>query len=219
MSRDFEWNQPPTAESVSRLVNFTDAVAGIALTLLVLPLLELEPPEHETIWEFMRANNGVLLAFALSFVITLMFWRRHHRMFDGLESFDAPLVALNGIWLFALVFLQFPTEVLGRVGGRGGIGTLYIGTLAVLTWLGVIIVIYLRRNPDLMPAERAVPKLAAIWTAITASYLTVAALVALVAPNGALWMLLGLVVLGWGESFQRRRAGEAAQAQQDAVAS
>ena len=41
MSRDFEWNQPPTAESVSRLVNFTDAVAGIALTLLVLPLLEL----------------------------------------------------------------------------------------------------------------------------------------------------------------------------------
>ena len=144
----------------------------------------------------MRANNGVLLAFALSFVITLMFWRRHHRMFDGLESFDAPLVALNGIWLFALVFLQFPTEVLGRVGGRGGIGTLYIGTLAVLTWLGVIIVIYLRRNPDLMPANapsqswppsgprsrRAIDSRGTGRTGRT---------------NGALWMLLGLVVLGW----------------------
>lgn len=206
MAKDFAWRQPPTEESVSRLVNFTDAVAGIAVTLLILPLLEIEPPEDgQTMWSVMSANSGLILAFLLSFVITLGYWRRHHRLMDGLQSFTPLLVAFNGAWLLALVFLQFPSEFLGRVGPEGGILTVYAGTLAAITWIGVVMAIYLRSKPDLLPPERRVEDVQIRWAAITGGYLTLTALVGLVAPEVGLWGLLGLIPLGWLESWQLAR--------------
>lgn len=212
MARDFEWSERPAPESVSRLLNFTDAIAGIAVTLLILPVLDIEPPaEGQSIWSVMGENRGILLAFLLSFVITLSYWRRHHRMLDGLESFTPRLVWLNGLWLLALVFLQFPTEVLGQNGPDGGTLTLYAAVLAVLAWVGMLMSIYVRKSEDLIPANRQVSPLQIKWTALTAAYLSLLAIGALFAPNLALWALLGLVPLGWLESWQlarRRRTAE-----------
>ncbi len=212
MARDLEWSERPTAESVSRLLNFTDAIAGIAVTLLILPVLDIEPPaEGQSIWSVMGDNSGILLAFLLSFVITLSYWRRHHRMLDGLESFTPRLVWLNGLWLLALVFLQFPTEVLGQIGAEGGTLTLYAAVLAVLAWVGMLMSIYVRKSEGLIPTNRQVSSLQIKWTALTAAYLSLLAIGALFAPNLALWALLGLVPLGWLESWQlarRRRNAE-----------
>lgn len=206
MAKDFAWRQPPTEESVSRLVNFTDAVAGIAVTLLILPLLEIEPPEQDqTIWTVLDQNWGLIFSFLLSFVITLGYWRRHHRLMDGLRSFSPLLVALNGAWLLALVFLQFPSEILGQVGPGGGVLTVYAGTLAVVTWVGVAMAMVLRAHPDIMPPERRVEDMQIRWAAITAGYLTLISLAGLVAPQPAIWGLLGLVPLGWLESWQMAR--------------
>jgi uncharacterized membrane protein len=173
---------------------------------LVLPLLEIEPPEEgQTIWEVMGGNRGTLLAFVLSFVITLSYWRRHHRMLDGLASFTPRLVWLNGLWLLALVFLQYPTEALGRSGPDGGTLTLYAAVLAVLAWLGVLMTLYLRRTPGLVPADRLISTRQIKWTAATAGYMSALAVFALFAPEAALWALLGLVLLGWIESWQLAR--------------
>ncbi len=206
MSRDFAWQRPPTAESVSRLVNFTDAVAGIAVTLLVLPMLDIEPPtDGESLWSVMGANSGIFLAFAISFAITLSFWRKHHRMLDGLQSFTPQLVWLNGFWLAALVFLQFPTEMLGQAGPEGGIMALYAATMAIISFLGIGMSLYLRGKPDLIPPERLVPVVQLKWALVSAVYVALLALLGLFAPQAALWGLIGLAPLGWLQSWSMGR--------------
>jgi uncharacterized membrane protein len=206
MSRDLEWRERPAAESVSRLVNFTDAVAAIAVTLLVLPMLDIEPPaDGESIWSVMGANSGIFLAFVLSFAITLSYWRRHHRFLDGLQTFTPMLVWINGLWLLALIFVQFPTEMIGRSGPQGGTATLYIGTLALVTWISIAMILYLKGVPGLIPVERQIPTVQVLWTSLTAAYLTAAALLGLFAPGAAMWALVGLAPLGWLESWQLAR--------------
>lgn len=210
MSRDFRWEHKPSPESVSRLLNFTDAVVGIAMTLLVLPVVDIEPPVgDETIWTVMSENRGTLLSFVLSFVITLMFWRRHHRILDGIEGFSRSLLVINGAWLLALVFLQFPTEMLGHSGSDGGIFTVYALTLAVLSWLGLAMVWEVRRTEGLVPRERQVTAFQAKWSIATALYLTVLAVMGLWWPQPALWLMLGLVVIGWVESWSLHRRRQA----------
>ena len=210
MSRDFRWTAPPTQESVSRLVNFTDAVVGIAATLLVLPLLDIdEPGPGSSIWHVMRERQGTILAFVLSFAITLVFWRRHHRIFDGLRSFTPALVALNLFWLGALVFLQYPTNALGNVGALYGVITLYDMTLGVLTALTLAILIYLRSRPDLMPRDRLVSTTQLVWGFVDGCYIVALGILGLWQPTAALWLMFGLLPLGWLErahlSIQKRR--------------
>lgn len=206
VSKDYLWQLPPTSESVSRLVNFTDAVVAIAITLLVLPLTEIEAPgPGESVWQVMRENSDTIWSFVLSFVITLAFWRRHHRMFDGLRSFDGPLLWLNGAWLLGIVFLQFPTNMLGHAGPDGGIITLYCLTLVTLALLNLLVWFYLRSHPALMPPERLVAGNQIVWGAATVVWLLLVAIVGIFAPESAMWLMLGLLALGWVELGIRRR--------------
>ncbi|MFI0431531.1 MAG: TMEM175 family protein [Candidatus Nanopelagicales bacterium] len=205
MSRDLTWDKPPTAESVSRLVNFSDAIVAIAVTLLVLPLVDLEPPTgDESLWDVMSENSGRFLAFGLSFVITLLYWRRHHRLFDGLQSFTPPLLALNGLWLILVVFLQFPTEMLGR-SEAPGTATVYLLTLAAITLAGLAIQGYLYRHRDLVEEGRLPRADQAVWAIATAVLLFVLAVVSIWWPSTALYGLLALIPIGWAESAVLKR--------------
>ncbi len=211
MSKDLMWEQPPTAESVSRLVNFSDAVVAIAITLLVLPLVDIEPPSgDESVWSVMAQNSGSFLAFGLSFVITLLYWRRHHRMFDGLTSFTPALLALNGVWLALVVFLQFPTEMLGR-SEAPGTATLYLLTLAAITFSGLSILWYLYRNPNLVEQNRLPSRQQSLWVGLTALYMLGLAVVGIWDSSLALYGLFGLIPLGWAENVMLRRSSRAAE--------
>jgi uncharacterized membrane protein len=206
VSRDYQWERPPTPESVSRLMNFTDGIVAIAVTLLVLPLTDIAPPAAgESVWVVMSRNDRAIFSFLLSFAITLAFWRRHHRLFDGLRSFDQTLVALDGLWLMGVVFLQFPTNMLGHSGPQGGVISLYALTLAAIALLNIGIWVYLRTRPALLPPERLVSRDSIGWGAATAVWLIVVTIVGLTAPNAALWLMLGLLVLGLLEWLDRSR--------------
>lgn len=67
---------------------FTDAVVAIAMTLLILPLMESvgeASDAGDSAAEWLYAHDGQLLAFVLSFVIVAMFWRANHRLFEHIE--------------------------------------------------------------------------------------------------------------------------------------
>ena len=154
--------------------------------------MDIEPPSGgESVWDVMHENSGSFLAFGLSFVITLLYWRRHHRMFDGLMSFTPALLALNGVWLALVVFLQFPTEMLGR-SEAPGTATLYLLTLAAITASGLAILWYLFRHPDLVEEDRLPSRSQALWAGITAVYMLLLALVGLWDSSVALFGLFGL---------------------------
>ncbi len=57
------------------------------------------------------------------------------------------------LWLAAIVLLPFPAALIAdRVDG--GFGTLYIGTLLVVSVLNLVIAIYLARHPELTDNQK-----------------------------------------------------------------
>jgi uncharacterized membrane protein len=189
----------PGSETVSRLLNFSDAIVAIAVTLLVLPLIDIEPPgEGETIWQVIAENSGQFTAFFLSFVITLVYWRRHHRMFDGLISFTPMLQLLNTAWLLLIVLFQFPTRMVGdsQDGGNGS-ATLYLVYLAAVGFMTMALAAYLTRHPELRSPE-AYPLGSRVqfqWGVVTNVWI-LAAVASIWMGGNALWLLLGLFVIG-----------------------
>lgn len=77
----------PLLHPAERVVFFTDAVVAIAMTLLILPLMEAvnEASGEVDATHWLDEHFGQLLAFVLSFVIIGQFWLTHHRYFQHVE--------------------------------------------------------------------------------------------------------------------------------------
>jgi uncharacterized membrane protein len=123
---------------VSRLVAFSDGVFGFAITLLIttIPLsLEGLPPSanEEQIRQYLLSLWPHLYAYILSFYIIGNYWVIHHRLFQSIIKFDAPLLWLNLTLLLFIAFLPFPTSLLGQYGHSSIITALYATTQMLIT--------------------------------------------------------------------------------------
>ena len=145
--------------SFDRLVNFTDAVVAIGITLQLLPIIDVAgPTPGESVWDVVTANSGQLFAFVLSFVVVIFMWVAHNRVFNTMRCYDGTIFRLNVAWLLLIVFLPWPTAMYGEaannaVAGRGGLGLLYWWTLAAISALGVWMATHARRNADLLATD------------------------------------------------------------------
>jgi uncharacterized membrane protein len=158
--------------SADRLIVLSDGVVAIAITLLILPLTEIEPAEGSNLADVVVQNQGALFAFALSFAVIANYWTVHDNLFRPLRRHNSRLVLLNMLWLAAIVFLPFPTSLI-EDGLNGGFGTLYISALLVVSVLNLLIASYLARHPELTDSQAT----AESRQHVVASSLTVAALV------------------------------------------
>jgi uncharacterized membrane protein len=131
-------------------VFFTDAVAAIALTLLILPLLETvaEAPGEVPFHEFMHEHAGQFGAFLLSFAVIFRFWWAHHRLFRHVETIRGRLVLLSAFWTFAIVLLPIPTALITAYEPSAGTVGLYGGTLALSSGSMTLIALYIYRHPE-----------------------------------------------------------------------
>ena len=145
--------------SFDRLVNFTDAVVAIGITLQLLPIIDVAGPKSgESVWDVVAANSGQIFAFVLSFVVVIFMWAAHNRVFNTMRCYDGTIFRLNVAWLLLIVFLPWPTAMYGEaandaVAGRGGLGLLYWWTLATISGLGVWMAIHARRHVDLLAVD------------------------------------------------------------------
>lgn len=122
------------------MVSFSDAVVAIAITLLILPLVDAASSIGSTgLGPFLDDNWDRLLAFSLSFAVIGSFWWAQHQMFEGVNRYNVVLVWGVFLWMFGIVFLPFPTELLGSAkqndAGNHGI---YVGTMLV-TAVGALV--------------------------------------------------------------------------------
>ena len=137
---------PPetTAESeaygvgVGRTIALTDAVVAIAMTLLVLPLVEVSGEVDTADLAGTVADLGdLLISFAVSFVVIYVFWAAHGAALRHLEHLDVDVPGLRGLnllWLLVIAFLPFPTALVGRDLNTTS-APIYIGTMCVLSVL------------------------------------------------------------------------------------
>jgi uncharacterized membrane protein len=101
----------------TRLEAFCDAVFAIALTLLI---IDIKVPASEEIgttrelWLALRHLGPSIFAFVLSFAVILITWVNHHRFFRLLNKSSGPFVYANGFLLLTVVFMPFPTALVGE---------------------------------------------------------------------------------------------------------
>jgi uncharacterized membrane protein len=186
--------------SLERVTAFTDAAVAIALTLLVLPLVDIatDAATGESVLSELSRHRGDLLGFAVSFLVIAQFWNGHRRLFETLDVYDERLLFINTLWLLFVVFLPYPTARLfveSEIRRDGAV--LYLGTLLMISLLGLAMTWYVARHPalrraDLPPETRR--QQVRISVGIT-SVLALSVLLAFVSPQVGLYTLLLLSVV------------------------
>jgi uncharacterized membrane protein len=125
---------------LDRVVNFSDAVFAIAITLLVLQFRVPHLTGHDINHRLLDAlghEGGLLAGFVLSFFVVARYWMSHHRLSILLHRVDTPFIVLNLVFLGFIVFVPFPTEVLGAYGATTTAVVFYAGTMVttgLLSW-------------------------------------------------------------------------------------
>lgn len=141
--------------SFERLINFTDAVAAIAITLQLLPLIDIKAKKGETILSLFQSNSSQVFAFGVSFFVVLILWLKHNQVFNVMKRFDGKIFWLNAVWLILIVFLPWPTALYGAINdaqsasGRG-IGLLYWWTMAAICAVGWMIARHAWHHQELL---------------------------------------------------------------------
>lgn len=198
-----------TGRGFERLVNFADAVVAIALTLLVLPLVDIpgELTNDTGLGDIWHEYQGQFLAFLISFLVIWNLWRTHHRILEMFRAYDRGLMTLQMIWLLTIVTLPFTTELLSSaLTDRIGV-PLYLANLLVSTAALFGMELRGRRHRELLHTDHAE---VTAWLSEPTSWLTQAIIVlalvlSLFAPTAALWSLLLLTVDGVVEGWLSRR--------------
>jgi uncharacterized membrane protein len=176
-----------------RLVAFSDAVVAIAITLLILPLVDSAGSIGGTdIGDFFDANRSRLLAFALSFAVIGNFWWGQHQMLERLNSYNSVFVGGMFLWLVSIVFLPFPTELIGSAqNGERVVHGVYIGTMLAASIGSLILQMAAVRWPELQ-CEEGRGSMRIDPSVVLVVLMSVSFVIALGIPSIGLW---GLVVL------------------------
>jgi uncharacterized membrane protein len=124
-------HRPATGLSTNRLEAFSDGVFAVAITLLV---LNLQVPQITSVSELVPRLGDLwpkLLSYALSFVLVGIYWVAHHNTFHYIKQSDRNLLWLNILLLMCIVFLPFPTALLGQYPEQRVSVIIYAGTLVI----------------------------------------------------------------------------------------
>lgn len=105
-------------QNVGRLEAISDAVFGVAMTLLVLEIKVPEFGEHEHATEWQLAQSFLLLmpkflVYFLSFMTAGIFWVGQSAQFRHIEKSDRNLIWINLLFLLFVSTLPFSTAFLG----------------------------------------------------------------------------------------------------------
>ncbi len=101
----------------SRLEAFCDGVFAIALTLLIIDIKIPSTERINTTAEFWLALKHIapsIFAFILSFIIILITWVNHHASLKLVNRSSPYFIYANGFMLITVVFIPFPTSLMGE---------------------------------------------------------------------------------------------------------
>jgi len=194
--------------SAERLKFFTDAVVAIAMTLLILPLLESvsdAAKEGVDTATFLGDHGDQIFAFVLSFVIIARFWVSHERLFDSVERWTGWLMVLNILWMLTVVVLPVVTAMVGSMDTDRLQTVVYIGTMLVNALLMTGMSLLVLRHPVIW-GEGAGPNYSSMAGSLSVAVMLLVALVlALALPTVGYLALLVLFLSNPLQAVLERR--------------
>lgn len=197
---------PTTSRDPDRLVLFTDAVVAIAITLLILPLVDLanEPVQHPS--EVVTEHWDQIGSFLLSFAVIARLWLAHHRMFQHVRSYTPALVMWNMLWVFTAVVLPFPTELAGRFGNDVFTIGFYIGTILASSACQSVLTLIIHRHPEIQDPDNPLQARNVVNSVGSTALIAVALVVAMLVPQLTYFPLLLLLLSRFVVRIWERRA-------------
>jgi uncharacterized membrane protein len=127
---------------LDRIVNFSNGVFAIVITLLVLDIQVPDIPPDLVSQELptrILTLSPKFLSYVISFLVIAIYWQAHHMVFRLIRSYDRTLLWLNFLFLMAIPVLPFPTSLLGEYSEEQLSVVIYAATAAVASLLLVSI--------------------------------------------------------------------------------
>lgn len=133
------------------MLNFSDGVFAIVLTLLALDL-RLPPGASDAHLQTAALQvSGSLTAFALSFAIVGVFWLVHLSTMRALVRFDWIVAGVNVVFLFTITLTPFATALVGKFGTQGVAWRFYCLTVVLISLaLCALIAVSHRDEPGIL---------------------------------------------------------------------
>lgn len=194
-----------TRQDSGRLIAFSDGVVAIAITLLILPLSDVELPttpeaQQNPLAYIWQQNQSLILSFLLSWFVILIFWLAHHRMFADVEHINSTIIRWNTLWLFGIIILPFPMNLFNQVGpdatselAARQTTTFYIGTMFFISLMAALMSREIRLHPELLKAsaqDHIRARTLRSW--VVTAYFGLLVPFAWFFPTIAVWGLIGL---------------------------
>ncbi len=191
-----------TDRSVDRLINFSDAVVAVAVTVLVLPLLDISGPgEGESVWTVVGSHASQVWTFIFTFYVVAVMWLAHNRILNSIRRYDAFIFWINTTWLACIVLLPWVSSMFGESEwGRTSVGMLYWGTMAAIAFLGSLLGWHLRRHPRLLADDAPVltpsdQRRVGLRGPVIGVFFLIIGFASVAAPAVASWLPLGIIPL------------------------
>lgn len=192
------------SRDLERLLTFVDAVAAVAITLLVLPLVDLAgeiQTSSDSVGDLITSHSGRFWAFGLSFVVIARLWVAQHAVMRAAIAHNHYVLWCLVLWSLAIVFLPFPTALLPIGGDQPITKILYMGTLAVASTCLALLAVTLGRNSSL---RESVNGPAVAPAAVTAVLFAAALVISLAVPGSGYYPLALLAGTDVGVRAVRR---------------
>ncbi len=207
------------SRTVDRLINFSDAVVAVAVTLLALPLVDIAAPSPgQSVWEVLSDHSGQLYSFLFTFYVVIAMWAVHNRILNVLNRIDGLILWLNATWLALIVLLPWFSSMFGESEMFAsddmrslGVGMLYWSTLAAISLLGTAMSVRLHARPDLTvlgeDEDDGYSDPHVMWRGpVLGAYFLFLGISTIVVPGIAPWLPFGIIPLS---IWMRPRRGTA----------
>jgi uncharacterized membrane protein len=191
---DVQEGRAERSRDLERFLTFVDAIAAVAITLLVLPLVDLGTEIHsdgQSVSHLLTTHANQFWSFALSFVVIARLWLAQHVLLRSVIASSRALTITLLVWAMAIVFLPFPTALLPEGGSQAITKVLYLGTLTISSVCLMIVALIIRNNRELRDTDRR-PRVEPAAT--TAVVFVLALTISLIIPATSYYPLLLLPV-------------------------
>lgn len=179
---------PERSRDFERFVTFIDAIVAIAITLLVLPLVDLAPELRDvSAAHLLAAHEAEIGAFLLSFVVIASFWSAQHAVISSVVAHDRVVTRLMMLWTLTIVVLPFPTAMVSVAGDQAATKIFYIGTMAINSAVLGVMAWAVGRNRSVRDREQKPDVLPGL---LTAAAFVVALAITLIFPGTSYYPLL-----------------------------
>jgi uncharacterized membrane protein len=178
-----------------RLKNLADGIFAVAMTFLAFTIQLPAPQPGVADGSLLSKLHGALpqlAALVFTYVLAVRYWTLHCHLHSVIVRGNGALLALNVLFLLAIVLLPFSTDVLGAFPLSGLSVAIYVGNIAAIAILLCAMWHFAVLHPEFLenPDQHRYARIARFVSGSLAAIIVLAGLLAQIRPQIGLVLVL-----------------------------